>query len=80
MAADYRRVMAQAAARARRHVVADLPAHFTEDHTDRARADAPISFGVEVDLKIGFRHGLAAGFRKRVVGSLSVERRHRLPA
>ena len=48
MAADYQRVMAQAAARPA-PIVTDLPAHFTEDYTEPARRLAR-QFGVELDI------------------------------
>ena len=48
MAADYQRVMAQAAARPA-PIVSDLPSHFTEDHTEWARRLAR-QFGIELDI------------------------------
>jgi len=48
MAADYRRVIKEAAARPAPEV-ADLPAHFTNDHTGLARGIAR-QFGVDVDV------------------------------
>jgi glycosyltransferase involved in cell wall biosynthesis len=48
MAADYQRVMAQAAARPA-PIVTDLPSHFTEDHTELARRLAH-QFGIELDI------------------------------
>ena len=53
MAEDYRRVLPAAAARPAQRV-ADLPAHFTEDHSSLTRRITD-QFGVDLGLKLGAR-------------------------